>query len=316
MKKVLFTLATLFAFGLTVNAQQFPAPKLAFGTDASNLITEIEVTPGESVELKVVRVEQQELVVQGFAIQWKMFNSVGQPETEFVTCPKIYGGRTKTWTLAEGCSTATEAIGGVLGNSLASQILEGYIYRWVGTNTSSNQFWWKDDGNGNDYMPDVVGTFTVKTAENWDDDYATFEFDLAYGIYNQTPDDTPASTQGYEVRTANDEPMVLKIINKNKQTPVTVADPVITFAEENNILTVTVTAEEGATLIVNGEAIDSNVYTYTVEHENLYEEQVLPARWLRTVTPSRLSRHRRLRPPLLNSLRIPTMVRFLTYRLL
>ena len=120
MKKVLFTLATLLAFGVTVNAQQLPAPKLAFGYDANNLVTEVELSPGDSVELKVVRVEQQELVVQGFAIQWKMLNSAGQPETTNVKCPKIYGGRTKTWTNAEGCSTATEAIGGVLGNSLTS----------------------------------------------------------------------------------------------------------------------------------------------------------------------------------------------------
>ena len=275
MKKVLFTLATLLAFGATVNAQQLPAPKLAFGTDANNLITEVEVTPGESVELKVVRVEQQELVVQGFAIQWKMLNSAGQPETTNVVCPKVYGGRTKTWTNPEGYSTPDEDLGGVIGNSLASQILEGYIYRWVGTNTSSNQFWWNSDADGNSPMPDVVGTFTIQTTEAWDDDYATFVFDTAYGIYNQTANETSAS-QGYEVRLDDSYAMSLKIINKDKEpTPVTVADPVISFAEENNILTVTVTAEEGATLIVNGEEVEGNPYVYTVEHENLLEEQVV-----------------------------------------
>ena len=272
MKKVLFTLATLLAFGATVNAQQLPAPKLAFGYDANNLVTEVELSPGESVELKVVRVEQQELVVQGFAIQWQMLNSAGQPETTNVVCPKVYGGRTKTWTNPEGYSTPDEDLGGVIGNSLASQILEGYIYRWVGTNTSSNQFWWNSDADGNSPMPDVVGTFTVQTAENWDDDYATFEFDLAYGIYNQTADETPASQQGYEVRLDEAQAMSLKIINKNKQqTPVYADDPIITFAEDGSGVMITIENFTEYTITVDGEVFQQRNEDYAYV-EKVYDK--------------------------------------------
>ena len=48
--------------------------------------------------------------------------------------------------------------------------------------------------------------------------------------------------------------------------PVAAAEPTIEIVESADYLTmtVTVTAEEGCTLIVNGEAINSNTYTYTV----------------------------------------------------
>ena len=49
------------------------------------------------------------------------------------------------------------------------------------------------------------------------------------------------------------------------------AAPVITFSgEETATMTVTVTAEEGCTLIVNGEEINSNTYSYTVDRADIY----------------------------------------------
>ena len=62
MKKVLFTLA-LAAFGLIAGAQGKPAPVLAFGTDANNLVTEVELAPGEETTLQVILTEQPEAVV-------------------------------------------------------------------------------------------------------------------------------------------------------------------------------------------------------------------------------------------------------------
>ena len=61
-----------------------------------------------------------------------------------------------------------------------------------------------------------------------------------------------------------------KIVTWTK--PVTVEKPTITFAgEETTTMTVTVECEDTeATLIVNGEEIESNVYTYTVERADLY----------------------------------------------
>ena len=49
MKKVLFTLAALFAFGLTASAEQVDlggiGPNIGIGTDANNLVTEVELAP-------------------------------------------------------------------------------------------------------------------------------------------------------------------------------------------------------------------------------------------------------------------------------
>ena len=47
--------------------------------------------------------------------------------------------------------------------------------------------------------------------------------------------------------------------------------PVITFSgEETTTMTVTVTAAEGCTLIVNGEAVEGNPYSYTVDRDDIY----------------------------------------------
>ena len=63
-----------------------------------------------------------------------------------------------------------------------------------------------------------------------------------------------------------------KIVTWTK--PVTVEKPTITFAgEETTTMTVTVECKDTeATLIVNGEEIESNVYTYTVERADLYTD--------------------------------------------
>ena len=260
MKKVLFTLATLFAFGATANAQ-LPAPVLAFGTDANNLITEIELAPGEtSEEIHVVLVEQQEVVVQGFQMQWLMKDATGEL-TETVNCPMIYGGRVKTWTNAENISTANEAVGGTIGNSLASSHPLFATWRWVGTNTSSNQFWWNTDYDGNPTAPVCVGCFKIEVPADWADEFVTFELDKEYTIYNQTADETPASTQGYEARPDYD--MVLTVKNKNFVPPV-IDEPLtgeIILGEvdaENGLLPVSYNGDEDVTITVtvNGEVVE------------------------------------------------------------
>jgi hypothetical protein len=275
MKKVLFTLA-LAAFGLIAGAQGKPAPVLAFGTDAENLITEIELAPGEQQEFQVILTEQQEAVVMGFQLQWLMKDANGAL-TEALTCPAIYPDDPDDpmdyyWTNPENLSTATTAVGGLKGNSLASSNPEFATWRWVATNTGRNQFWYPRNAN---VPPIAVGTMTIKAGADWTDDFATFELDLEYTLYNQTYETTPSSMAAYEARP--EAPMVLTIRNKNAQPPViTVADPVIAFAEENNVLTVTVSCETAdAVLTVNGEVVEGNPYSYTVEHTNIYEEQVV-----------------------------------------
>jgi len=54
------------------------------------------------------------------------------------------------------------------------------------------------------------------------------------------------------------------------------ADPQITFtALADNQVKVTVTAEDGATLIVNGEEVEGNPYEYTVTQANIYEAETV-----------------------------------------
>jgi len=260
MKKVLFTLATLLAFGLTAGAQDKPAPQLAFGTDANNLITEIELAPGEtSEELHMVLVDIQETVVQGFQMQWIMKDANGNP-TEAIVCPKIYGGRVKTWTNPENISTADENVGGSTGNSLASANPLPATWRWVGTNTSSNQFWWNTDYDGNPIAPICVGAFKIEVPADWAEPYATFELDKEYTLYNQTPSETPAdAVDNYEARPTIDQILVIK--NKNytpADQPLTGEVIIGEVDAENGLLPVSYNGDEDVTITVtvNGEVVE------------------------------------------------------------
>ena len=262
MKKVLFTLATVLAFGLTAGAQDKPAPVLAYGTDANTLITEIELAPGEtSEELHFVLVEQQETVVQGFQIQWLMKDANGEL-TEAVVCPKVYGGRTKTWANAENISTANEDLGGMPGNSLAAANPLFATWRLVATNTSSNQFWFNTDYDGNPVCPICVCAFKLQATEDWADEYVTFEFDNEFVLWNQTPSDEPGDqTYNYEVKTPAN--MILTIKNKNYVAPID--DQPLTgeiilgeVDAENGLLPVSYNGNEDVTVTVtvNGEAVE------------------------------------------------------------
>ena len=264
MKKVLFTLA-LAAFGLIAGAQGKPAPVLAFGTDANNLITEVELAPGENTEVQVILVEQQEAVVMGFQMQWKMYDA-NHELTEAVTCPDIIPDDPDfpmgySWALAMNLSTASAAQGGVPGNALGFAYPEPATWRWVGTNTSRNQFWWPRQS----FVPPIaVGKIAIQVPADWAEEYATFELDKEYTLFNQTPETTPASQQNYEVQPADD--MILKIKNSayvapQEDVPLTGEIILGEVDAENGLLPVSYTGdEEGLTIIafpVNREVRDS-----------------------------------------------------------
>ena len=261
MKKVLFTLA-LAAFGLIAGAQGKPAPVLAFGTDAENLITEIELAPGETQEVQVILVEQQEAVVMGFQMQWKMFNA-NHELTEDVVCPIIYPDDPDDpmeyyWAMPMNLSTAVTAEGGLKGNALGIANPEFATWRWVGTNTSRNQFWYPRGAN---VPPIAVGAFSIQVPADWAEEFATFELDKEYTLFNQTPETTPASTQNYEVQPADD--MILKIKNSayvapQEDLPLTGEIILGEVDAETGLLPVSYNGDEDVTVTVtvNGEPVE------------------------------------------------------------
>ncbi|MBQ3362755.1 MAG: hypothetical protein IJG42_02245, partial [Muribaculaceae bacterium] len=108
MKKVLFTLATLFAcMTMFAQGQATPfcgvAPVIVFGDADGNEITEVTVTPGVDVECSFIlkSMADEVYMVSGFQTQWKMFDA-SHANIDFATdakvfCPKVYGGRVKGW---------------------------------------------------------------------------------------------------------------------------------------------------------------------------------------------------------------------------
>ena len=284
MKKVLFTLATLFAsMTMFAQGQATPfcgvAPVIVFGDADGNEISEVTVTPGVDLECSFIlkSIADEVYVVSGFQTQWKMFDA-NHADINYdngagiVQLAKVYGGRVKSWLNPVGIGTSDENAGGFDGVSLANEIPYANVYRVMGTNTKYNRVFFHDDADGNPTCPAVFGKFTIRTSADWAEEYATLEFDKAYTLWNQCPGDDPTVFE----EATNTEDCILKIKNANYVAPVTLADPVIAFAMENDVLTVTVScATEGSTLIVNGEAVEGNPYSYTVAHENIYAEQVV-----------------------------------------
>ena len=284
MKKVLFTLATLFAsMTMFAQGQATPfcgvAPVIVFGDADGNEISEVTVTPGVDLECSFIlkSIADEVYVVSGFQTQWKMFDA-SHANIDYdngagiVQLAKVYGGRVKSWLNPVGIGTSDENAGGFDGVSLANEIPYANVYRVMGTNTKYNRVFFHDDADGNPTCPAVFGKFTIRTSADWAEEYATLEFDKAYTLWNQCPVDDPTVFE--EAR--NTEDCILKIKNANYVAPTTLADPVIAFAEENDVLTVTVScATEGSTLIVNGEAVEGNPYSYTVAHTDPYAAQVV-----------------------------------------
>ena len=284
MKKVLFTLATLFAsMTMFAQGQATPfcgvAPVIVFGDADGNEISEVTVTPGVDLECSFIlkSIADEVYVVSGFQTQWKMFDA-NHADINYdngagiVQLAKVYGGRVKSWLNPVGIGTSDENAGGFDGVSLANEIPYANVYRVMGTNTKYNRVFFHDDADGNPTCPAVFGKFTIRTSADWAEEYATLEFDKAYTLWNQCPGDDPTVFE----EATNTEDCILKIKNANYVAPVTLADPVIAFAMENDVLTVTVScATEGSTLIVNGEAVEGNPYSYTVAHTDPYAAQVV-----------------------------------------
>ena len=269
MKKFLFTLAALCTFGL---ACAEPAPVMGFRNADNEQITEITLAPGETQELKIAIMEMSMNMVSGVQAQWRMFDAqherIDYAITNKANPKKAYGPAfAAQWFDAIEYGTADVGMPGLaIGKATPSQ----NIYRILATNTEYNMCFFKIDpfDGVTERCPQNIGKFTMAASAEWDEPFATFELDLAYTLWNQCPGMDPNIFE----EAWNTEPMILTVKNANYQEE-TIAAPAINFSEVGDVLTVTVTAEEGCTLIVNGQEIDSNTYSWTVDRT--YEQQVI-----------------------------------------
>ena len=287
MKKILFTLAALFAFG-AANAEQ--APDLIF-TLNGEAINEVTMAPGDQLEVTVTIERMYMTMVSGMQAQWRMFDAEHAPilydNTSKVNPGKVYGGRVKEWFKGIEAGTSDESVGGFdgvsIGCAMPGQGDDGNKYRIMATNVKYNMCFFRYDDAGNELFNQNIGVFTLVANENWDEEFATFELDLDYTLWNQCPD------YDYTVfeESAPTEPVILTIKNSAYEEPI--PEPVdltgeilIGDADEDGYVAISYTGEEEGltiTAMIDGvpvEIVDGKIFlgaygeavvTVTVEGE-------------------------------------------------
>ena len=244
MKKVLFTLAALCAFGI---ASAEVAPELGFRTNDNEAITEVTMNPGVSIESMVMP------MVSGMQAQWRAFDVNHDPINYDITnkCApgKVYGSRVKSWFEGIEAGTSDESVGGFDGVGIGTAMPYENVYRIMATNTKYNMtfFRWADDAETVENCPMNIGHFTLVASADWDEEFefATFELDLEYTLWNQCPGYDPAVFE----EAYNTNPMILKIKNGAYVPPTPEPIPltgeiVIGDPDEDGYVTVEYTGEE------------------------------------------------------------------------
>ena len=278
MKKFLFTLASI-ALGFAAYAN---TEAVAFSAE------EITLEGGQTQELTFSVVDKPYALINGVQWNFTMFDENGAILNNgcHLELLEAYGTR-DAW--AWFGLNMVQANGAVVNNGTAATSSNGTYHQ---TDT------WDDEG---DYMPDndygVEGVnvtytgkynvilanvasnqiyttrfqypmqvlkFTVKVDEGWEGNYATFRLVMREYSYSDGVVDRIENEEGI---------IVLKINNGSAVTPPVAPEaPVVTFVENGDVLTVTVTAEDDVVLTVNGVEVDSP-YSYTVDRT--YEAQTI-----------------------------------------
>ena len=271
MKKFLFTLCAVLV-GFAANAD---GVQLRMVDDNGQPVSEVTAAPGTEVTLHM-QLTALEGVVTGHQMQFY----INDPEGNHIPTNGnviIKAGKMNRFG-PEGMSTALE-------NSTATNVnptdAEPGAYRALGSNTSYNLFWntdpqvyvnaWnvknEDEATSldeTDYTEEMITLgnvyqFVISLKAAWDQEYAILDLDETFtkfsGLQNQFVDD-----------------MQVKIINSNYTPAVTLANPTISFNQTDEThMTVTVACETAnSTLIVNGEAVEGNPYTYVVTRPDVY----------------------------------------------
>ncbi len=284
MKKFLFTLCAVLV-GFAANAATNPHYQLAFADANGNPVSEIEVTPGQdaTIHLQLLALDQ---IAKGHQMEFVMTDVAGARINNdgVVAIKGVSSGfppTTKYFT-AEGMATydgdaSAEALNG-----------DGEInYRVLGSNTSKNTFFVPVAVLAEQYgmtveqvlaalqgaAPTVqfgnIYSFTITTSADWDEEYATLALNHTYTKLAVEP----------ITEQQLDEDLTLKIKNANFTPAVELVAPTITMVQTDDLtMTVTVACETpGATLIVNGEAVEGNPYTYIVTRPDVYTAQTVTA---------------------------------------
>ena len=290
MKKILFTLAALCAFGFAGAQQQpqsQPAPELGFRLNGE-AINEVTMAPGDQLEVTITIEKMYMTMVSGMQAQWRMFDAEHAPilydNTSKVNPGKVYGSRVKNWFNAIDHGTSAYNEGLNIGSATPGQGDDANKYRIMATNTQTNMSFFRyDDVTGEEMFAQNIGVFTLVANENWDEEFATFELDLDYTLWNQCPD------YDYNVfeEAWNTIPMILTIKNSAYEEPI--PEPVdltgeilIGDADEDGYVAISYTGEEEGltiTAMIDGvpvEIVDGKIFlgaygeavvTVTVEGE-------------------------------------------------
>ena len=271
MKKFLFThCAVLVGFAANADGVQLRM------VDANGQpVSEISAAPGTEVTLHM-----QLTALEGIVTGHQMQFYINDPEGNHIATTGnvvIKAGKTNRFG-PEGMSTALENQTSVNVNPTDA---EPGAYRALGVNTTVNKFWNTDPQvyidawnvmnedaatslDETDYTEEMITLgnvyqFVIQLKSGWDQEYAILDLDETFtkfsGLQNQYVDD-----------------MQVKIINSNFTPAVTLANPTISFDQTDDThMTVTVACETAnSTLIVNGEAVEGNPYTYVVTRPDVY----------------------------------------------
>ena len=271
MKKFLFTLCAVLV-GFAANAD---GVQLRMVDANGQPVSEISAAPGTEVTLHM-----QLTALEGIVTGHQMQFYINDPEGNHIATTGnvvIKAGKTNRFG-PEGMSNALENATSVNVNPSDA---EPGAYRALGVNTSANIFWntdpqvyidaWnvmnEDEATSldeTDYTEEMITLgnvyqFVISLKAAWDQEYAILDLDETFtkfsGLENQFVDD-----------------MQVKIINSNYTPAVTLANPTISFNQTDEThMTVTVACETAnSTLIVNGEAVEGNPYTYVVTRPDVY----------------------------------------------
>ena len=277
MKKFLFTLCAVLV-GLTASANAHYT--LGWADADGNPVTEITAAPGTevTVHLQLLALDQ---ICKGHQMEFIITDAEGaRINNDGVVALK--GVKPNPFSAAkyftpEGMAT--------FGANASAESLNGdgeINYRILGSNTTDNMFFVPAEAAAAQYgmsVDDIVAYYgaavqfgniygmTITIGEGWDEDFATLALTQAYTKLAIEP----------ITEQKLDADLTLKINNANATPVVTLAEPVISFEQTDDLtMKVTVTcATEGASLIVNGENVGLAPYSYTVYRESVYEAKTV-----------------------------------------
>ena len=249
MKKFLFTLASLVAFGFAANSAE-----AVFGfanpADVNTPVTEITLHAGEELELQVV-LQSTDVDVKGFQMDWQMLDPDGvlMPDKCVLQFLAKYGtSRRYQYFGKAGISVDNENTFSTSNGegSTQAQILDHNTgkYSFIVSNPGTGVCYYNDEA-----CPAPIANFTVAVEEGWDKEYAILTMVNCGLVY---PNDQGGEVQGQYFN--------LKIINGDYEEPATQLPcdkPVINQEVGDDAVTVTITWNQS-----DGNKVYTGQYSY------------------------------------------------------